>query len=234
MIEFGKDVDQNLVLLVNPPKVIQLNASDPREIEDQIADRVSDDLVAANIDPSNCFYDSFGKGTVGFSFARKFGMNSPVPVDSSARCSQRPVRDDLYIKDDKRRERRLKLCAEHYSKFVTEMWFSVRYTIEAEQLRGLPEDVMIEGCSRVYYTVPGQMGDRIEVEPKEDMKERLGRSPDLFDWLAIAIEGARQRGFRIAKLANTESETSNLNWLSDLRDKQKSLTKEWQLNYSAK
>lgn len=230
--EFGKDTDGNLILFIHPPKPIQLNTTDPREIEDQIADKVYQDVAELNIDASNVFYDSFGKGTVGFAFARKFGMNSPIPIDASSKCSARPVREDLFIKDPKQ-GRRLKLCSEHYSKFVTEMWFSVRYLIEAEQLRGLPESTMVEGCSRVYYTVPGQAGDRIEVEPKEDMKERLGRSPDEFDWLAILVEGARQRGFRIAKLANAESASGNLDWLNDLRDKQKERSKQWQLNYSA-
>lgn len=231
--EFGKDVDNKVVLFIHPPKIIPLNASNPLEIEDQIAERVHSDLMELNIDAQNCFYDSFGKGTVGFAFARKFGMHSPVPVDSSSRCSLRPVREDLFIKDSKRNERRQKRCDEHYSKFVTEMWFSVRYTIEAEQLRGLQESTMTEGCARIYYTVPGPSGDRIEVEPKEDMKERLGKSPDEFDALAILVEGARQRGFRIAKLANAESDFTNNQWLSDLRDKQKSFSKEWQLNHAA-
>lgn len=232
MIEFGKDIEGKTILFVHPPKIIGLNTNSQMDIEDQIAQKVYEDLVMLNIDPNNCFYDSFGKGTIGSAFARKFGMNCPLPVDTSSKCTQRPVREDLYIRDEKRRERRLKTCYEHYSKAITEFWFSVRYVIEAEQMRGLPMDVMKEGCMRSYYTVPGPVGERYEVEPKEDMKERLGRSPDLFDWLAIAVEGARQRGFRIAGLANTESVTSNLDWLKDLRDKQKGISKQWHLNYA--
>ncbi len=40
-------------------------------------------------------------------------------------------------------------------------------------------------------------GNRTEVEPKDDMKERCKKSPDLYDWFAIAVEGCRQRGFQI-------------------------------------
>ena len=73
--------------------------------------------------------------------------------------------------------------------------------------------------------------DLIEVETKEKMKERTGRSPDLFDWLAIAVEGARRRGFQVSKLANAESEASNLEWLDDLRQKMRELRERKQLNY---
>lgn len=39
---------------------------------------------------------------------------------------------------------------------------------------------------------------------KEETKERMGRSPDLFDFLACACEGARRKGFIISKLALAE------------------------------
>jgi hypothetical protein len=90
--------------------------------------------------------------------------------------------------------RRLKRCDEEYSKFVTELWFSVREVIMGNQMRELPHDVAAEGCSREYYIVRGNL---TEVEPKEDMKLRLQHSPDLFDWLAVCVEGARQKGFKI-------------------------------------
>jgi hypothetical protein len=98
---------------------------------------------------------------------------------------------------------RPKLCSEHYSKFVSEMWFSCRYAIEANQVRELPSSVMAEGCARKYEVVAG---NKYQVEPKsdpkkkEDLRRRLGKSPDLFDAFAIGVEGARQRGFVIASL----------------------------------
>jgi len=164
------------------------------------------------------FYDATGKGTIGAAFARKFGYNAPVAVDSGAMPTERPVRDGLMIEDRESKQMRPKKCSEHYSKFVSEMWFSVRYAIEANQVRGLTEDVMMEGCARVYTLTKG---NKIEVEPKsdpkkkEDLKRRLGKSPDLFDSLAIGFEGARQRGFNIAKLSNTEDKEDGLNWLTE-------------------
>ena len=41
------------------------------------------------------------------------------------------------------------------------------------------------------------------------MKERTRKSPDLGDWAAIILEGARRRGFAISKLSNSESEAKD-------------------------
>jgi hypothetical protein len=215
-IEFGEGVEGTQLLRVNPPRILKIVVNPNQPPEDQIADLVKTDLEQYNIPAENCFYDSFGKGTVGFAFARKFGMNPPVPVDAGARTTARPVRHDLWV-TEKDGRRRLKRCDEHYSKFITEMWFTVREAIESGQVRELPEDVMAEGCWREYETVAG---DKIEVEPKDELKERMGKSPDLFDWLAIAVEGARQRGFKIRRLgADVPVENSTWDWFWQRQEK---------------
>jgi len=203
--EFGAALDGTIILRVGSVQICQINLALDRRPEDQIADWLADLLQSFNVPPQNAFYDANGKGTLGFAFARKFGVQQPVPVDSGAQPTNRPVREGLFVVDDHNHITRPKTCREHYSKFVSEMWFSVRYAIEANQLRELPEEVMLEGCARIYYTVAG---NKIEVEPKydpkkkEDLKRRLGKSPDLFDSLAVLTEGARQRGFMIASLGS--------------------------------
>jgi hypothetical protein len=136
----------------------------------------------------------------------------------------------LFKLDEKTKARRLVLCSEHYSKFVTELWYSVRYAIESNQIRSLPLDVMYEGCQREWKIV---RGNRIEIETKEEMKLRTGRSPDLFDWLATAIEGARRKGYFISKLAN-EMPNNTKDWMVDMRNKQRFLGKRHQLDFSTK
>ena len=64
------------------------------------------------------------------------------------------------------------------------------------------------------------------------MKQRTGRSPDLADAFATMLEGARRRGFNISKLANSESESANLDFLDELRRKQRQLIASKALNYS--
>lgn len=198
--EFGESDKGKLILRINPPRLIKIDLRRGVSPEDQIAEAMWTDMHDLSIAPERGFYDSFGKGTIGFALARRFGANCPVPVDAGAQPTKRPVRQGLFVDDSTSGERRLKTCAEHYSKFITEMWYSVRYVIEAGQMRELPLDVMAEGCWREYYTVAG---DKIEVEPKDKMKERTGKSPDLFDWCAILVEGARRSGFVIDKLGES-------------------------------
>jgi hypothetical protein len=194
MIEFGQDRAGKQILRVSNPRVIPIKPGIAKKPEDQIAEAVKHDLESFNIPVENCFYDSFGKGTVGHAFALVFGNQTPKPVDSGGRPSSRPVRSDLLIWDETKRQKRHKRCDEHYSKFVSELWFSVRYTIECGQMRELPHDVMMEGCLREYGIA---MGNKTEVEKKTDTRKRMGKSPDLFDWLAVAVEGARTLGFVI-------------------------------------
>jgi hypothetical protein len=191
-IEFGEGLEGKQILRVHLPEIIPINVNLTMQPEDQIANHVKRRLDELHIPIENSFYDSFGKGTLGFSFAQVFGHKTPRPVDFGQKPTTRPVRHDLFVEENG--QRRLKRCDEEYSKFVTELWFSVREVIMGNQMRELPHDVAAEGCSREYYTVRGNL---TEVEPKEDMKERLQHSPDLFDWLAVCVEGARQKGFKI-------------------------------------
>lgn len=216
-VEFGESVDGKQILNIVNYRALQINLRLTTSPEDQIANAVYDDLLKYDILPKNAFYGAFGKGTIGFAFARKFGADSPVPIEEGGRPSRRPVRQDLRVYDETRRELRHKRCDEHYDRKISELWFSVRYCVEAEQLRNLSEEMMAEGCSREYGTVAG---DKIAIETKEDMKERLARSPDLFDWLTFGVEGARQRGFVIASLGpEGDEEGKGDDWLTERVEK---------------
>ena len=89
---------------------------------------------------------------------------------------------------------------------------------------------MLDGCDREYKMVGA---NKIEVESKSDMKEKTGRSPDLFDALAIGCEGARQRGFLIKRIINEDAAEEDTRWKDELRRKALAITKKYQLNYAA-
>lgn len=217
VLEFGESIDgEEIIEVVEQGEIVidltKVEAGELVSAEDQIANTVAEDLKRWGIPPENAFYDPYGKGTMGFAFARKFGANSPIPIDSGGQPTERPVRDDLYVQEADGK-RRLKTCREHYSKFVTEAWFSVRYAIEAKQLRNLPTSTMLEGCARKYETVAG---NRISVESKDDYKLRVKHSPNDFDSLTQALEGARQRGFHIARLGkDVPQSSSSLNYFEE-------------------
>ncbi len=117
-------------------------------------------------------------------------------------------------------EKRLMRSNEYYSKRISEMWYSVREAVESKQIRDLPKEVMEEGCQRMFSIVKG---NKVEVEPKEDMNERMGKSPDLFDAFAIAIEGARQRGFAIKRIGADKIPSKSKSSLQRLAQETQSL-----------
>lgn len=209
--EFGEALDGSQILRLHPPAVIPVSIKLPTSPEDQIAAYVKRDLQVLDIQPTSAFYDSTGRGTMGSAFARVFGSVIPVPVEFGGRPTRRPVREDLFIIDEASSVRRLKRCDEHYVDFVSELWFSSRYAIEAGQIRELPDNVMREGCQREYGTAPG---NRLYVESKHDPKarERMRQSPDLYDWFVTLLEGARRLGFKIQRLGSVMVESAEDNW----------------------
>jgi len=136
----------------------------------------------------------------------------------------------MYIYDEEMHGRRLKRCEEHYSKLVTEFWFSVRYAVESKQVRNFPTDVAQEFELREWYLVKG---DKRELETKEDTKERMGKSPDLADWASIIVEGARRLGFSIRRMDLKDTPSTNDNWKRTLRERAEKLKEAHQLNYAA-
>jgi len=232
-LEFGDDVDGLSKLKLYEPEIVPINLRLPEEPEEQIAKFFKRRLEELNIPVENSAYDSFGKGTLGFYFAKVFGSVTPQPIDSGQPPTQRPVRFDLFVEEMVNGVivRRLKRCDEHYSKFVSEMWFSCAEVIQSRQVAELPKEVMEEGCLRMYKIV---RGNRHEVESKDDMKERVGFSPDLFDTFAIGVELARRLGFRIERIGrDVADDVDRLAWFRELQERQARERQRVALNYGA-
>jgi hypothetical protein len=228
-VEFGEGMDGYPILRVNTPVIVPVSVKRSQLPEDQIAEFVLAESQNYGIPPENIFYDSTGRGTLGSGFARIFGPHPPVPIEFGGGADRnRPVRHDLYTIEG--REKRLKTCFEHYLDKVSQLWFTARYVIESNQMRELPEEVMKEGCSR-EFGVAG--GNKLFVESKHDPRARLRmkRSPDLFDWLVTCIEGAIQRGFKVARLGMEFTESGGRKALDDILDEHKRLWKSKQLTY---
>lgn len=206
--ELGNDISGKQILRLGSPEVIpiKINSGEP---EDQIAGFVKSRLDALEIPYENCSFDSFGRGTLSFAFAKLMGAKCPFPIDSGQRPTARPVRFDLFIEENGRK--RLKRCDEHYTKFISEGYFSVREAIESQQIRNLDLETIKEGQAR-KFTRNNQ--SKIEVEPKDEMKKRLGRSPDLMDNCMICVETARRLGFKIQRLGQEIPKSNKPDWLT--------------------
>lgn len=216
--EFGPCEDGKVRLQFYPPHIVPVRVSksdDPMAEEDQISEYERNYCKTHDVPPGHFYHDSTGRGSLGTSLSRKWSSQCN-PVEFGGAPSKRPVTMDTYIVDKKTGIKRLKRCDEAYVKFVTELWYSMRFAIEADQIRGLPEDVMNELCMRNWDEVNGKK----VVETKEEMKLRTRKSPDLADWACIILEGARRLGFQISKLGNElQSEDEGVNWLEEWQQK---------------
>lgn len=225
--EFGHDVSGKLVLELSEPEIIPVSIRNESSPEDQIAEFVRTQCEHYGIPPENFFYDATGRGSMGTAFARIWSA-MVVPVEFGGAPSNRPVCQDMFILDPVTGSRRLKLCHEHYSKRVTQFWFTLRYCIESGQLRGLHPDVMDEGCMREWKIV---RGDKIELESKSETKKRMGRSPDLMDCAVTVVEGACQRGFKIQRMGNAQPQQLSRDWVDQLRERAARILRSHELQY---
>jgi hypothetical protein len=216
-LQFGRDPNDREIIALIDTLLVPVTTTSPELPEDQIALFVKTQCEARHIKPEDMFFDSTGRGTLVGAFARLWS-NAVGLVEFGGKPSERYVSDNIRV-----------LCKDYYSKFVTELWYSVSLAIQSGQFRGMTEDVLMEGSMREWGFVGA---NKIEVEPKDKMKLKSGRSPDLFDALAAGMEGARRRGFHIAKLSNVGG-TSPDGWRLDLAKRMERLAKRHALNYSA-
>lgn len=148
---------------------IPIRSDDFTSPEDQIVAFVKSQCELRGVPPTNFFFDAGMRTSLVTAFSRIWSphVNS---IDFGGTPSDRMVSADIR-----------QPCKEYYKKFVTELWYQVRLIVESNQFRNLSEDVMMEGCQREWKT----SGNRIEVETKAEMKEKTGKSPDLFDALCL-------------------------------------------------
>ena len=196
--EFGKCVDGKVRIFVHPWINVPVEVRADVSPEDQIAMFCRRQMEDNEVDPKNFFFD--GRGSMAMSLARLWSsdVNS---VEFGGKPTDRIVGPDVFTFDEQTQRRRFKKASEYYLNFVSELWWSWRYTIESDQMRGLTMDIVLDAQPREWEKV---RGDRIQIEPKREMKKRTGISPDLADWVAVLVEGARRRGFEISKLAVTK------------------------------
>lgn len=226
--EFGRDINGDMVLALYPPVTVQINLRLPELAEDQIARFCMTWCASYDIPAENFFFDA--RATCAVSFSRIWSP-SVNAVDFGGPATKRPVSMDEYVWDGEQKSRRLKRSEEHYSKFVTELWFSLRYAILGRQIRQLTREVAEEGYKRLWHFTKGSP-PRIEVETKSEMKKRTSQSPDLMDMTVTIIEGARRLGFEIRNLLNPSVAESDKDWLDREQKKYRAYTRKTEIKYN--
>lgn len=131
------------------------------------------------VDPKHLAIDETGGGiALGALIARDWD-NGFLRIQFGGKATETPISKD-----------NPKKACDEYANRVTELWYSGKPLLRSGQLKGLTPDVMSEMSARIY----GKRGEKVAVEPKEDMKSRTnGRSPDRADSLFAMIDVCRQR-----------------------------------------
>jgi len=186
--------------------------------EEQIVRFVMKQCEARGIPPENFFYESGMRTELVQTFGRLWS-SQVESVDCMGKAGEGPVSTDIQ-----------KPCHEYYANKITEIWYSVRLVVEAGQFRGMLDRVLQEFCDREWTIVAG---NKIQVETKERLKLKCGRSPDEADATAIGIFGARRRGFQIARLQPAKPLNRGPDWRSELREKARKVWGEGQLEYAS-
>ncbi len=215
---FGKGTEDKQILWLKETMVVPVSALKPETPEDQIALFVKEQNEERGVAPNHFFFDSTGRGSLMNALGRLYS-NTVGGVEFGGKATERPVSEMIDVQ-----------CCDYYFNFVTELWFSSRLIIEGGQFRGMTEDVMQEGSMREWGKVAN---NKIQVEPKDKMKIKTSRSPDLYDALCAGIEGARRLGFVISKLASVGNHNFNDEWKKDLRERRDKFKARHALNHSA-
>lgn len=205
----GKDLP---ILALIDTMVVPVTIKNPEIPEEQIANFVKNQCDQRNIPPGNFFFDTTGRGSLMNAFCRLWS-SAVVGIEFGGKPPDRMVPG----KD-------IKAC-DYYSKMVSMLWWQVRQIVECRQFRGMTEEVMSEFGFREWGITAG---NKIEVEPKHQMKIKTGRSPDLADAVVVGCEGAILRGFQVMRKSAATAQ-ANDPWKDELKRQSRELKQHGQL-----
>ena len=216
---FGRDVRGVWRFHAGPVTIFRGSESTKISHSEAIALQCRSICEDQNVPPEHVFYDGTGRSELTIAFARLWSAKV-VPIEFGGPATERPGFTGVrHTEGEKLGD--IKTCRESYDRFVTELWFAWATCIVSDQMRGLNEDTVDEGCRRTWEE---KAGAKQSVETKEDMRERTVRSPDLGDMIVCGIEGARRLGFPLGK---TPQKTIKRNlWIEHMREEGKKQAEE--------
>ena len=157
----------------------------------QIADQFKERCLAEGVLPENAGYDSSGAGGPFGDVVDKQWTTEVNRVSFQGACSQLPVSSTDSTKS-----------VDRYANKVTELWFSGREYLRSGQIRGICPELVREMCARLYST-DKTTSLKIRAESKKEMKQRIGKSPDIADAAFILLDLVRNR-FKLESGGNPE------------------------------
>jgi len=204
-LRFAKvgEIDGNkLGIQLFPPRVIPINAASKNPIDFQIAEQVRRECENFTVDgiryacrPSNLAIDAGGDGAGLCDIINRmwsFDINR-IQFGGSASEDSCSLEDMRPAKDVYRNKR-------------AEMYFRGRDALNHGQLKGIDSATARELCSILF----DDSKRLIVVESKKEFRKRNNdKSPDKSDTVAMIIEMARKKGFRLAAQGETQKVSGN-------------------------
>jgi hypothetical protein len=194
--EYGKSGDTDHALNIRSSQPLKLKVSENSDPLDYlIAHEVMRICKNEDIEPENFILDTTGAGRgVAAILAKEWG---PVQrCGFGEKCSERQVRAS-----------EPEPAKDLFDRFVSELWWAIRVWMEEGMVGGVDsahKNLRQQLVARQYETVRDK---KISIEPKKEMKNRLGYSPDEADTLALLIELVRRRG-GVAGTPNTNKNSA--------------------------
>ena len=186
---------------------------------DQIVNFCRQQCESRGIPPENFFYEAGMRAALVQAFARLWSTTTNALDCMGSASEDKKVSADIDVS-----------CKDYYFNKITEIWYSVHYVVESGQFRGMTEGPLLEFCQREW----GYVGkNKIQVEPKTEMKKKTGRSPDEADAVAIGVHGAVLRGFVIERLRSERQAVRDDRWKTQLRNQSSKLWRDKVLNHAA-
>ena len=180
-------------LMLGDHQLVPFDPESPDAIDFQIARYVIRLCKQRGIEPEHFGLDATGTGRGVAAFVNQLWSTRIQAIEFGGAASELPA-----SADDPR-----KSC-DVYSNRVTELWYSARDLLVADQLKGLHQQVITEFCARTYKFI----GRKYALESKTDMKKRLGYSPDYADATAVLVDVARRNGLAARPWTTTRRPTS--------------------------
>jgi len=204
---YGQTTDGTWTIHIEQYLPLYENASIRVPRDYQIARLFRDNCLAFGVSPENAAIDSTAAGSVLLSIIYEEWSNRVLGINFSGYPSNMlvSVADPVPARDK-------------FDRRVSELWWVGREFMKYGQIKGVNNDLARELKARRYDTMKGPEGLKITVEPKKEMRERLGFSPDLADSFAMIIELCRQKFGALAGGIETGMRRHNKDWQEEVNN----------------
>lgn len=184
--KYGKDVNGLPVLERHETVLVSSDATNKDlPVTHQLCHKIKNECVKRGVFPRNFAMDTTGGGgpmadTLSVIWSKEF-----LRVSFSGKPSDRPISPVDPTPAD-----------ESVANRVSELWLAGVDLLRAGQVKGIDTQLAKELSARYYDK---NSGAKRRVEPKQEMKRRVGYSPDVADAWCVALELARCRLGMVSK-----------------------------------